>query len=157
LKYTKEQVAQATEYLHEYLKPGDKVYTILRQVSRSGMSRHISTVINTKDGGNYDITYLVARLLGERRHDDGGMVVGGCGMDMGFETVYRLGYALWPDGFACIGEKCRSNDHSNGMPRFTQYTAETCPGRPCSNECDHKGIPQVTHKDGGYALRQEWL
>lgn len=138
MKYTKDEIAKATEYLHEYLKPGDKVYTILRQVSRSGMSRHISTVISTQDGGNYDITYLVAKVLGERRNEhDGGLVVGGCGMDMGFDVVYRLGHALWPQGFDCVGrDKCHSADHSNG---------------------DRDYSPTHHHKSGGYALRQAWL
>lgn len=135
MKYNKAQVEEARGYLLEALKPGDKVYTILRQVSRSGMSRHISTVITGQDG-HRDITYLVARVLGERRNDnDGGLAVSGCGMDMGFETVYRLGYALWPEGYICPGEKCHASDHSNGDRNYTPHI----------------------HKDGGYALRQEWL
>ncbi len=135
MKYTKQQVEEARGYLLECVKPGDKIYTILRQVSRSGMSRHISTLIIGKDG-NRDITYLVAKVLGERRNqDDGGLVVGGCGMDMGFEVVYRLGYALWPDGFTCIGEHCPSSDHVNGDRDYTPHI----------------------HKSGGYALKQEWL
>ena len=24
-----------------------------------------------------------------------------------------------------------------------QYTADTCPGRPCSTDCDHRGVPPV--------------
>jgi hypothetical protein len=125
MKYTKDEIAEATGYLHEYLKAGDKVYTILRQVSRSGMSRHIS-VLTSK---NYDITYLVAKVLGERRNEnDGGLVIGGCGMDMGFEVVYRLGYALYPKGFKLTkGMYGRNSDTS-------RY-----------------------EKDGGYAFKQEWL
>jgi hypothetical protein len=135
MKYSKAQVEEAKGYLLEALKPGDKVYTILRQVSRSGMSRHISTIIRGKDG-NMDITHLVARALGERRNEnDGGLVVGGCGMDMGFEVVYRLGYVLWPEGFKCPGTRCHSNDHSNGDRNYKRHL----------------------HRDGGYALRHEWL
>ncbi len=135
MRYTKAQIEEAKGYLLECLKPGDKVYTILRQVSRSGMSRHISTVIRT-DTGNRDITYLVAKVLLERRNEnDGGMVVSGCGMDMGFEVVYRLGYYLWPEGFMCIGDKCPANSHVNGDKDYTPHL----------------------HKDGGYALTHEWL
>lgn len=134
MKYTREQIAEAKRQLLECLKPGDKVYTILRQVSRSGMSRHISCVIKS-DGGIRDITYLVGRVLGERRADDGGLVRSGCGMDMGFDTIYSLSWALWPNGFTCSGERCHSNDHSNG---------------------DRNYAPHL-HKDDGYALRQEWL
>ena len=28
----------------------------------------------------------------------GGLVVGGCGFDAGFEVVYNLGSLLWPNG-----------------------------------------------------------
>lgn len=35
---------EARKRLKEVLKPGDTVYTILRHVSRSGMTRHISLV-----------------------------------------------------------------------------------------------------------------
>ena len=31
-------------------------------------------------------------------HTTGGLVIGGCGMDMGFHVVYNLGRAMWPDG-----------------------------------------------------------
>lgn len=32
--------------------------------------------------------------------------------------------------------------------RYTyQYTSENCPGRPCSNVCDHVGIPPSNHVD----------
>ena len=60
--------------------------------------------------------------------------MGGAGMDMGFALAYNLGRCLFPDGFACIGERCPSNDHSNRGSR------------------DNK-----QHSDGGYALRQEWI
>lgn len=29
-----------------------------------------------------------------------------------------------------------------------QYTAETCPGRPCSTECDHRGLPPTITING---------
>jgi len=56
-------------------------------------------------------------------------------MDMGFHLVYSLSRALYPDGFACVGDYCPSNDHSNGQPKDLR---------------SH-------HRDGGYALRQEWI
>jgi hypothetical protein len=130
--------AKAIEYLHEYLKPGSKVYTILRHVSKSGMNRCISVVIPTisKDGksvGIYDITHLVAQacdLTMDSHH--GGVKMGGCGMDMGFALVYGLASVMWHSGFDCIGDGCPSNDHSN------------------HEENAH-------HVDGGYALRKSWL
>ena len=135
--------AEAVERLREWLKPGDEVYTILRHVSRSGMSRSISLVIGSEDGPS-DISYLAARALGDKvdeRH--GGVKIGGCGMDMGFALVYNLSAALFPDGFECIGEgsperwgsRCPSNDHSNGDRDYAPHH----------------------HGSGGYALRHRWL
>ena len=97
---TKQQAAERDEaitQLRAMVNPGDTVYTILRSVSRSGMSRHISTIINDKQDGPYDVSYLVARAAGYRRADDGGLVVQGGGMDMGFDVVYQLGRVLFPD------------------------------------------------------------
>lgn len=44
------------------------------------------------------IDYWAARALGYRIGKHGGIVVGGCGMDMGFHLVYNLGRTLWPTG-----------------------------------------------------------
>ena len=126
--------------LREMLKPGDEVRTILRNVSRSGMSRSISIIIDGEDR-----SYLAARALGSRIDDKrGGIKAVGCGMDMGFHLVYNLGRVLFPDGHDCCGEgtnsgrfdRCPSNDHSNGDRNYS---------------ADHR------HKDGGYALRHRWL
>lgn len=92
---SKSQRNESLARLHEILKPGDTVHTVLRHVSASGMTRHISVIA----GECNDITWYVMHALGERRSDKtGGLVIGGCGMDMGFQVVYNLGYALWPDG-----------------------------------------------------------
>ena len=109
------------------LKPGDRVYTVLRHVSSSGMSRRISLVIPTTDHDGKpavtSIDWLAARVLSYRQHDKGGLMVGGCGMDMGFHVVYALGSALWPDGTP------EPHGRRNGEPDTA----------------------------GGYALRHEWL
>lgn len=139
-KDAKREEALAT--LRELLKPGATVSTVLRHVSASGMSRSISPVICGEDGPT-DLTWLVVRVLGNRFDEkNGGVKVGGCGMDMGFHLVYNLSYVLFPDGFTCIGEggekrgtRCPACDHSNG---------------------DRNYAPHV-HKDGGYALRHRWL
>lgn len=95
-----EQKAEAKRYLLDYLKGGDTVYTVLNHVSASGMSRRISCYIaKIDDNGRpyiYNITYLVARVLDCRRNQhDGGLVIGGCGMDMGFHVVNSLEYAIF--------------------------------------------------------------
>ena len=98
---------EAIERLHELLKPGSVIYTIARHVSRSGMQREISCAVvspasttpHTKMGYDVDtIDHLVCNALGYRRGKHGGIVVGGCGMDMGFHLVYNLGRVLYPDG-----------------------------------------------------------
>jgi len=90
---------EAVKVLREDLKPGDTVNCILRHTSRSGMSRSISLF-----KGDADITYFAALALGDKiDQKNGGIKIGGCGMDMGFALVYNLGYALFPDGFAVKG------------------------------------------------------
>ena len=128
----------AIERLREWLKPGDTVHTIIRHVSASGMTREIGIVLIGKDGETRHPNFAVADALGLKIGKRDGVRIGGCGMDMGFEIVYSIGRALWPNGFKCAGEKCQSNDHSND--------------RNCKRE---KGKHQ--HQDGGYALRQVWL
>jgi hypothetical protein len=127
--------AEAIERLRGMLKPGDTVYTILRHVSRSGMSRSISVVV-VQDGVPFDVSWAVAKAgLGRFDRDRDGVKVTGCGMDMGFHLVYNLAWTLYPDGFGCVGEHCPSNDHSNG---------------------DRDRTPHK-HSDGGYALVHRWL
>jgi hypothetical protein len=104
-------------YLRGFLKPGDTVSTLINHVSRSGMSRRVK-VFAVRDGQIAEITHGVAQIIGSRV-DDRGVYVGGCGFDAGYEVVYQLGFALFPDGFTCPGEGCQHNDHSNypQMPR----------------------------------------
>lgn len=98
MKQSEREKMEAVERLREILKPGDTIYTVLKHVSASGMSRSIQ-LATVLDGDIFDITYYAARALGERidaKH--GGIRIGGCGMDMGFALVYDLGRALWPSG-----------------------------------------------------------
>lgn len=134
--------ARAKDELKNLLKPGDTVYTVLLHVSRSGMLRVIKPCIITSSenskGKPYirDISHLVADACGmtlDKNRD--GIRMGGFGMDMGFNLVYCLSSSLWPT-VPCTGEGCNSNDHSNGDRDYTV-------GKE--------------HKDGGYALNQQWL
>lgn len=90
--------AQALQHLHNYLKPGDTVYGILRQVSSSGMSRRISFYAMTPDGPQMLDGWIAALGIGKRSRTHDGITVGGCGMDMGFHVVYSLASAMWPNG-----------------------------------------------------------
>ena len=83
--------------LTHYVKPGTKVYTIMRHVSSSGMSRNISLVIANGDEV-IDITYYAAHALGDKLIESKGhraIRQHGCGMDMGFNLVYNLSSVLF--------------------------------------------------------------
>jgi len=127
--------AQAIERLRSELKPRDKVYTKVEHVSASGMSRSIRLYL-IQDNQPWDISGMVARF--DQRN--GGVVIGGCGMDMGFALVYDLSSALFRDGFDCIGEdaRCPSNDHLN-------------------DRGERNYSPNRHHNSGGYALHHSWF
>lgn len=141
----REKKFESLEKLHRLIKPGDIVYTVLRHVSRSGMSRDIDVFIIV-DGSPQRISYDVANAC-EYRLTDNGLKVSGCGMDMGFDVVYQLGYAMFPNGFRCAGKRttyssingCNASDHSNPGPDRDNYTGE------------------IIHKSGGYAFHQQWM
>lgn len=151
---------EALQYLRLLLKPGDTVWTILRHVSKSGMSRRIDLCV-MRDNEPRLITRSVADVLGCRHDmDKQGLTVGGCGMDMGFHMVYNLSRSLWPTGFGCIGTGCPANDHVNG-----DYTAHKDAQNKQSIQARKRGhvgpdpstMPGHIHLDGGYALQQRWL
>lgn len=145
-KGTKADKAASLAFLSELLAPGDTLHTEVPHVARSGMSRHIRVLL-VRDSDVRDLTSFVADVLDysiSRKTD--GMVVGGCGMDMGFHVVYSLSRQLFSEGYPCIGERtlptgkverCPANDHCNGDRDYT-------PGH-------------VIHRDGGYAINQRWL
>ena len=123
------------EKLLELLKPGDTVYTILRHVSRSGMSRVIDLLVMS-DGSPHSISGYAAEVCNSKLdRDRWGVKISGTGMDMGFALVYELSYNLFGDGFTCVGEDCPANDHPNGDLDYTPHP----------------------HSDPGYALKQRWI
>lgn len=119
--------AEAIAELKKILKPGDTVYSVLRHVSASGMSRRIDFYALVTEDRKPRLRFLsgyIARAVGLRRHPrKDGLVVGGCGMDAGFHVVYELGATMWPKGTA------KPHGTRNGEP----------------------------DTDGGYALRHEWI
>jgi hypothetical protein len=98
----KEQKALDIAYAREqllthYVSEGDTIYTVLRSVSSSGMSRTLSLKV-AKDGKILDLTYYASILLEWPLVEVNGsraLRVGGCGMDMGFHTVYSLSRVLF--------------------------------------------------------------
>ena len=98
MKQSEREKMEAKERLLEILKPGATIYTVLKHVSASGMSRSIQLKI-VQNGDICDITYPAARAMGDKIDPkNGGIKIGGCGMDMGFALVYNLGRVLWPHG-----------------------------------------------------------
>jgi len=151
--------AHAWRMMVKWIKPGDTVWTIVRHVSRSGMSRDISAFVIV-DGEPLDVSGYIGRVLNWPRNPHTGAVkVSGCGMDMGFHLVYSLSATLFPNGFGCTGDKCPSADHSNGdrnrQPHCSGYDKN---GKPNGKTCNVEGCNGAHwHKNGGYALRQRWL
>jgi hypothetical protein len=103
LKITKaEQARLDREYAKErllthYLKPGDTVYTVLRKVSSSGMTRHYSLVV-ASNGKIDDITYYASKAIEWPLVESTGhraIKVSGCGMDMSFHLVSTLSAVLF--------------------------------------------------------------
>lgn len=153
MKYPKEEVQKSTQYLKDLLKPGDTVYTLVTHASSSGMSRSIRVLI-VRNNDICDITYDVSRVLGYRvDQKNGGVIVNGCGMDMGFSVVYNLGYRLFPDGFGIKG--IRYDGFSNILP-WSKESAK----KLCDDGCKFRGSNGDTSgwdDDGGYALKQRWF
>lgn len=152
-KQSSVEAEQALQELLELVKPGDTIYTILRHVSRSGMSRTIDMVILTDDGPTSLIgrAYKVLGMPIDR--DRWGIKIGGCGMDMGFALVYNLSSALFKNGFGCVGEKCPASDHCNGDIDYTPHGHR----KPVHIYNDPDALKHWHKNDGGYALRQRWL
>jgi len=85
---------QAIKELKALLKEGDTIFTVLKQVSGSGMYRHIQPIIIRNNEPLY-LPWLVSKAINwpykAKTHALG---VSGCGMDMGFHLVHCLGHAL---------------------------------------------------------------
>lgn len=81
------------QYLRKHSKDSRfPIYTKLNHVSNSGMYRAISVYI-VVDGSICKLDYYLTKIAPksfrfDQRH--GGIKSSGCGMDMGFELVYRM-------------------------------------------------------------------
>lgn len=111
---TKAEKQEAIDRLRGLCPPGSTIYTVLRSVSRSGMSRRID-VYALQDNEPRYLTGLVSKACDIPFPRKGeGLQVGGGGMDMGFHVVEAVSYALWGSGYPCLGKgKCPSNYHVN--------------------------------------------
>lgn len=101
---TSDQI-QSLDQLRQWLPKGTRVFTILRSVSRSGMLREVSVVVfRAGDARPIHPNHHVCQVLGLRRGKSDGVVLQGCGMDMGFHLVYELAYALYGNSEALTQE-----------------------------------------------------
>ena len=149
------------EWMRKHLQPGDTLFTILDHVSSSGMSRNIRFVILTcHDGKPVQLhpNYAAEKILGYRRAKRGdGVVVGGCGMDMGFHCVYSISRSMFPDGFGVEGNGGIDNDGKPWRPR--PKTREEAARMVAAGVkfCGRNGDKSGWDDDGGYALNHRWL
>lgn len=109
-------------------KTRPKIYCVLRHASQSGMLRVIDFYI-IKEGRPFYVSPLIAAFCDYKRDTKkDGLRVSGCGMDMGFAVVYDFSYKVFPKGF-----------------------------RYRKNESHRNGDTSPIDKDGGYALKHEWI
>lgn len=120
-KADRERIARRSEArarLLAWLQPGSRVHTRIVHCSRSGMQREVTCSVAVISDGKPEIVgldYWIAQLCDERIGKHGGIVVGGCGFDAGFQVVYNLGMLLWPNGTDVPhGTRNREPDTSGG-------------------------------------------
>ena len=86
---TTKEIKHHYHLIHE-LKVDQTIYSIIRHVSQSGMTRHISFFYIRNNEPRF-ITNRISDFLEykmNKYHD--AIVVGGCGMDMAFSVVNHL-------------------------------------------------------------------
>jgi hypothetical protein len=85
---------ESKEFLQSILQKGSKLYTILRKVSRSGMSIEIDVFYFDAKGEKYYLSWHASNVL-DWNMGKHGVKVSGCGMDMGLHLVYSLSCCLF--------------------------------------------------------------
>jgi len=107
----KAQKQTAIDYLKTTLKPGDRIYGIVRSVSRSGMSQTIDFYFfNCEDSVDARgcrepyhayLSGSIAAALALPRTDRGALKVRGCGLH---HVVHHLSWVLFQEGSALKAE-----------------------------------------------------
>lgn len=91
----KDNYNQEREELKKELIDGEyQVYSVLRHVSQSGMSRRISFYTIVENKPRY-LDWYISKILDYKIGKNEGLIVSGCGMDMGFHVVYNLSSVLF--------------------------------------------------------------
>ncbi len=92
---------ECADRLRTWLPPKSTVYTVVKSVSTSGMRREIGVcIVEPERHSILCPVYAIAQVLDLRIGQRGGLIVRGCGMDMGFHLVHGLACALYDDGYA---------------------------------------------------------
>jgi hypothetical protein len=91
--------SESADMLRKFAPEGSTIYCVLRSVSKSGMSRRIDFYVIARAQEREWMQCLsgwISHLgLGAWNPDKSGLMIRGCGMDMGFHVVYELSYALY--------------------------------------------------------------
>lgn len=98
MNYGEDQKEEAIKRLKNYgIKKGSNIFSYVRSVSPSGMSRQIKFFI-AKDSEIYDITRDIALITSNLfKRDNWTLSISGCGMDMCFAVVYDLASIIFKD------------------------------------------------------------
>ena len=87
-----------------FKEDNNTAFTVLKNVSRDRMFRHIQVLVPTKDIKILNISYEVADVNGDKYTDDSSVGVRGVGMDMGFSIIYNLSRRLFKDAESPNGD-----------------------------------------------------
>jgi hypothetical protein len=91
---------EAITSLREFLPRGTTVYTLLRHVGASGMTRHLDLYV-VAHGEILRITWSIAAAIeGTYAKPREALLVKGCGFDVGHHVMERLSHALYGEGLA---------------------------------------------------------
>ena len=94
IKMTAQDRADRKAQLIDHLQGITTIYTIVRKVAASGMSREIS-LLAVKNGEIMDITWGACVAMDASLNKGGNaIIVKGCGMDLCWHTVERLSQTL---------------------------------------------------------------
>ena len=92
---TTTELETAKAKLAGLLSDTDTIYTVLRSVSKSGLSQSISFHLVDNNKNIVNINYYISVILGYKFSKSlDGLKIEGCGMDRGFDVVYTLSRAL---------------------------------------------------------------
>lgn len=97
--------SELEEFLLRASTEGGKaiIYTIIRSVAKSGMSRVISfNYVEAKTNRILSLDYAIGQFLDYKPAKHEGLHIKGCGMDMGFHVVYTLAQELYGDGYKLV-------------------------------------------------------